>query len=140
MKRGCERQMLAAFGQHLTGKQGADGMRNRVVDVEQVEQIILGYFGHARGEGKIVGRKLEEGIVRDRNFVVEDAGFAAGEAKGLGIADEVNFMAERSQFNAEFRGDHSAAAVGGVTRNSDAHKPSEDKTMRDLAWTPLSRQ
>jgi len=140
VQRGYKRQMLAALGQHLARQQRAHGVGNRVVDMEQIEQIVLGYLSHARGESEIVGWKLEEGIIRDGNFVVEDSGFAAGKSKRLRIADEVNFMAESRKLDAEFGSDHSAAAVGGVTRNSDAHKPSEDKTVLNPAWTPTSRQ
>ena len=59
--------------------------------------------------------------------MVEDAGFASGEAKGLRVADEVNFVAEGGEFDAEFGGDYATAAVSGVTRNSDTH--------RSLDWT-----
>ena len=44
--------------------------------------VELGDFGHARGEGEVVGRVFEERIAGDRNLVVEDAVVAAVRRKG----------------------------------------------------------
>jgi hypothetical protein len=71
------------FGEHLAGEQRAHTVGDRVVDVEEIEGVKLGDLGHAGGEGEIVGRVLEERIVGDRDLVVADVGFAAGEAEGL---------------------------------------------------------
>src|ERR1700679_3419285 len=48
---GDEGQMTASGGQHLAGQKGADGVGDCVVDVEEIEGVKLGYFGHAGGEG-----------------------------------------------------------------------------------------
>lgn len=55
--------------------------------------------------------------------MIKDAAFTPGQAEGLRIADEVNLVAECSQFNAEFGGNDAAAAVSWIARDSDAHRP-----------------
>ncbi len=109
-------------GEHLAGEQRADRVRDGVVDVEEIERVELGDFGHAGGEGEVVGWVLEERVVGDGDFVVIDVGFAAGEAEGLGVGDEVDLVAAGGEFDAEFGGDDSAAAVGGITGDADLHR------------------
>jgi hypothetical protein len=53
--------------------------------------------------------------------VIEDAFVAAAEAEGLRVGDEVDLVAEGGQFDAEFRGHHAGAAVGGIAGDADAH-------------------
>ncbi len=78
VQRGDEGQVAAAGGEHLAGEQGAHGVGDRVMDVEQVKVVELGDLGHAGGEREVVGRVLEEWIVGDRYLVVADVGVAAG--------------------------------------------------------------
>jgi hypothetical protein len=113
--------MAAAGGEHLAGEQGADGVRDGVVDVEEVERVELGDLGHAGGEGEVVGRVLEERVVRDRDLVEADVGLAAGEAEGLRVGDEVDLVAARGELDAELGGDDAGAAVGGVAGDADLH-------------------
>ena len=94
VERGDEGQAAAAGGEHLAREQGADGVRDGVVDVEQVELVELGDLSHARGQGQVVGGKLEERIIGDGDLVIEDAVVAAVEAKGLRVGDEVDLVAE----------------------------------------------
>ncbi len=49
-------------------------------------------------------------------------GFAAGEAEGLRVGDEVDLVAAGGEFDAEFGGDNAAAAVGGITGDADLHR------------------
>ena len=51
-----------------------------------------------------------------------DVGFAAGEAEGLRVSDEVDLVAAGGEFDAEFGRDDAAAAVGGVTGDADLHR------------------
>ena len=44
-------QRATASCQHLPGEQGADGVRNGVVNMEKVEIAELGDLGHTRGQG-----------------------------------------------------------------------------------------
>ncbi len=120
---GGHKGQLPALGQHLAGKQRAHRVGNGVVDVKQVELVILGYLRHARGQGEIVGRVLEEGVIGNRHLVIENALFAAGEAEGARIGDEVDLVTAGRELNAEFCRDHSAAAIGRITGDADLHGP-----------------
>ena len=113
--------MDALRGEHLAGKQSGDGVRNGVVNVQEIERVELGDLGHARGEGEIVGRVFEERIVGDGDFVIVDVFFAAVEAEGLRVGDEVNFVAAGSELDAELGGDDAGAAVGGIAGDADLH-------------------
>jgi hypothetical protein len=53
--------------------------------------------------------------------VIEDAVVAAVEAERLRIGDEMDFVAENREFNAQLSGDNSRAAVRGVAGDSYAH-------------------
>ena len=101
-------------------------MWNGVVNVEKIERIELRDLGHARRQGQIVGRMLEERVVRDGDLVKMDIGLAARESERLRVSDEVDVVAARGEFNAEFGSDDSAAAVGGITGDADLH--------RSLSW------
>ena len=119
---GDEGKMETARGEHLAGEQRADGVGNGVVNVKEIERVELGDLGHAGGEREIVGRMFEERIVGDGDFVEVDVGLAAGEAEGLRVGDEVDLVAAGGEFDAEFGGDNSAAAVGGITGDADLHR------------------
>ncbi len=54
------------------------------MDVQEVERVEVGDFGHACGECEVIRWVLEEGIGGDGDFVEVDVGFATGEAEGLG--------------------------------------------------------
>ena len=122
VQRGDEGQMKALGGEHLTSEQCGDRVRNRVVHVQEVERVDLGDLGHARGKREVVGRVLEERIVRDRDLVIADVFFAAVEAKGLRVGDEMHLVAARRELDAELGGDNAGAAVGGVAGDADLHK------------------
>jgi hypothetical protein len=92
------------------------------VDVEKIEGVELGDFGHASGEGEVVGWVLKKRVVRDRDFVVTDIGFSAGEAEGLRVGDEMDVVAASGELDAEFGGDDSGAAVGGIAGDADFHE------------------
>jgi hypothetical protein len=118
---GDEGEMAAAGGEHLAGEQGADRVRDGVVDVEDVERVKLGDLGHAGGQGEIVGGVLEERVVVDLDLVKVDVGLAAGEAEGLRGGDEVDLMAARGELDAQFGGHDAGAAVGGITGDANLH-------------------
>ena len=122
MEGGDEGQADAFGGEHLAGQQGADGVGNGVVHVEQVELVELRNFSHAAGEGEVVRRVLEEGVVGDGDFVKEDAVLAAGEAEGLLVGDEVDLVAAGGELDTELCGDDAGAAVGGVAGDADLHE------------------
>jgi len=127
---GDDGKVAAAGGErlaldHLASEDGADGVRDGVVNVEEIERVELGDLGHAGGESEIVGRVLEKGIVRDGDFVEVDVGLAAGEAKGLGRGDEVNVVTAGGEFDAKLRGDDTGAAVGGIAGDADLERSSQ---------------
>jgi hypothetical protein len=119
---GDEGQAQALGAQHFLGEVRGDGVRDRVMNVEQVEVVELGNFGHARGKGEVVGRVLEEWVVGDGDFVETDVGFAAGEAEGRLVGDEVDVVAARGELDAELGGNDAGTAVGGIAGDADFHK------------------
>ena len=119
---GDEGEAAILAEEHLAREIRGDGMRNRVVDVQQVQLVVGRDLSHAGGEGQVVGRVFEEGIIRDGDFVEGDVLLAAAEAEGLRIGDEVDLMAGRRQLDTELGGDNAAAAVGGIAGDSDLHR------------------
>ena len=113
---------IPARGKHLSRQQRADGVRDRIVNVQQIERVELGDLGHASGEREIVRRVFEQRIVRDRNLVKVNVGLTAAQSKGLRIGDEVDLMPARRELDAKLRGDDAAAAVRGITGDADLHR------------------
>ena len=89
--------------------------------VEQVEAVDFGYLGHARGQRQIVRRILEQRIVGDVHLVKVDVGALGVQPDGLPVRDEVDLMSAVCQLHPQFGGHHPAAAVGGITCDSDLH-------------------
>src|ERR1035437_9959469 len=94
-------------------------MRYGVMDVEQVERVELGHFGHAGGEREIVRWMLEERVAEYVDFVEVDVGLAATEAERRRRGDEVDFVAAGGEFDAELGGDDSASAISWVAGDAD---------------------
>ena len=95
-------------------------MRNRVVNVQQIEVVAFGDIRHARRERQAIRRVLEQRIVGNFHFVVVDARNAGIEPDRIRVGDEVNLVAARREFEAEFGGDDPAAAVGGIAGDADS--------------------
>ena len=96
-------------------------MRNRVVHVQQIKVVKFGHFRHARGQRQIVRRILEQRIAGDFHFVIVNVGMRAAQPDGLGIGNEVNFVAALRQFEPQLGCDHAAAAVGRIAGDADFH-------------------
>ncbi len=118
VQRGDKRQPSA---QHLLGQQGADGVRNRVVHVQQIQARRLGHLRHAGRQRQAIRRIEEQRIGRDLHLVVVNPGVIGIQADGVGVTDEVNFMPPRRQLHAQLGSNNAAAAVGGVTGDADVH-------------------
>jgi len=106
----------------MESEQGADGMGNGVVDVEEVERFGFEDFEHFCGESESVRRMVEERIGDDFDFVEMDARIVGVHADGRGVTDEMNVVAADGEFHAELGGDDAGAAVGGVAGDAYAHR------------------
>ena len=94
-------------------------MRNRVVDVQQVQLVVFRHFRHARGQRQAVRRILKQRISGNFHFVIVDARRAGIQPDGIGVGDEMHFVAAGGQLQAQFRGDNAAAAVSRITGDPD---------------------
>ena len=119
----CERgdEGQAARGGHAARQHGADGMRDGVVDVENVERFGFEDFQHFGGERERVGRVVEERVGGDLDLVEMDVRVVGVHADRRGVGDEVDVVAAGGEFLAEFGGDDAGAAVGGIAGDADAH-------------------
>jgi hypothetical protein len=97
------------------------------VHVQKVERVVLGHLRHLGGQGQGVRGIVKEGIGHHFHFVVANASrhvrhfVQLGQANGLGVADEVDFMTASGELHAEFGGHDSAAAVGGIAGDANFH-------------------
>ena len=86
-------QAHAVSGAHLAGEDGGDGVRQRVVHVQQVELRVRGHLGHLRRERQRVGGRDEERVARRDDLVEEDAGPRQPQPRGEGVGDEMDLVA-----------------------------------------------
>src|SRR6201984_2725034 len=89
----CSNERQAARDGHRARKQGADRVRDGVVDVEQVQRFGFEYLEHFGGESQGVGRVVEERVGSDFDFVEENMRVVQVHADGWGVADEMNVVA-----------------------------------------------
>jgi len=102
---GDERE--TARGGHRAREQGADRMRDGVMDVEEIERFGFKYLEHFCGERQGIRGVVEERVGGDVDFVEMDVRVVLVHANGRGVADEMNVVAAGGQFLAEFGGDDS---------------------------------
>jgi hypothetical protein len=76
-------------------------MRQRVVDVEQVEPRARGDLGHLRRERERVGRRDEQRVRRRDDLVEVDALARQVEARRQRVGDEVDLVALLGERDAE---------------------------------------
>ena len=69
-----------------------------------------------------------------------NVGLGTGQANGLRIGDEMNFVTAASEFQAEFSGDHTAAAVSWITGDADLHAPPGHYTIGFAGMVGDARQ
>jgi hypothetical protein len=117
----CSNKGQPARGGHGTREHGADGMRNRVVDVEEVQGFGFEHFQHFGREGQGVGRVIEERVAGNFDLVEMSVRVVGIHANRRGVADEMDIVAARGEFLTELSGDDAGAAVGGVAGYTDAH-------------------
>lgn len=120
MKRGDKRQ--AAGSGHGTREEGADGMGDGVVHVEEIERFGLENFEHLGGKSERVRRVVEKRVAGDFDFVEMDVRIIGVHADRRGVADEVDVVAARGKLLAKLGGDDAGAAVCWVTSDADFHR------------------
>ena len=113
--------LLRAIGEHLPGQHRTHRMRNRIVHMQQVQIVKLCNLRHASGQGQVIRRIVEQRIPRNLDFVIMDIRFRAPEADGLRIRNEVDFVAALRQFQAEFGGHNTTAAIRRITSDPNFH-------------------
>ena len=119
MERGDDREVPVEY---LLGQEGAHGVRDRIVGVEDVELFVAGYLHDLARKGRRVQREFKEGIPGHLHFMVEDVAQEPVQPHGHGITDEMNLMSARCKCLAKLCRHHSAAAVGRVAHNADFHE------------------
>ena len=120
VERGDERK--SPRRRHRAREKGADGVRNRVVDVEKIERFGLENFQHFCGESERVGRVIEKRVGNDFDFVEMRARIVGVHADGRSVADEMNIVAAGSELLAKLGSNDTGAAVGGVASDADLHE------------------
>ena len=108
---------------HLACEVGADGVRNRVVHVNEFERVFPDHIHDGRSQGQVVGRVLEEWIGKHVHHVVVEVLVVFAKPERNGIADEVNLVTTTDQVEAQLGGHHTASPERGVTDNSDTQRP-----------------
>ena len=93
--------------------------------VQQIQRLGFEDFDHLCGEGKGVGRMVEQRIRRDFDFMKMDVGICQIHTNRRRITDEVNVVPARGKLLAKLGGHDAGAAVGGVASDTDAHWPGE---------------
>src|SRR5581483_1032920 len=129
---------LRTGGKHLLRQVRAYRMRDGVMHVQQVEPVNLRHLGHARGQRQIVGRVVEQRIVRDLDLVKEDVRLRL-QPEWLRVGDEVHLMTALRKFDPQLGGHHPAAAVSGIARDPDLHSVSRLYSVSRLSRLPACR-
>ncbi len=122
---------------HHAGQQRADGMGNRVMDVQQIEVFRLGHLHHFYGQGQRIRSMIEQGIAGNFDFVELNSFVGVRQSDGRRVADKMDFMAARGQLHSKLRGDHAGAAVRWIASDSDLHLDAggrPGRSSRACAW------
>src|SRR5260370_14911917 len=64
---------------------------------------------------------VKEGVGRNLHLMKVDVLPVAVHANRRGVADEMNVVAARGKFHAEFGGDDAGTTIGWIASNADAH-------------------
>src|SRR5438067_165178 len=89
--------------------------------MQEIETVSFGYLGHARRQRQAVRRVLKQRVIGNFDLMIVNARDARIEADGIGVSDEMDVVTAVGELEAELGGDDPAAAVGGVTGDSDSH-------------------
>src|SRR5689334_12080833 len=114
-------------------------MRNRVVNVEEIERVALRDLRHSRRQCERVWRVMEQGICGDFYFVIVNARGIRIEANGIGIANEVHLVTTMGELETQLSRHNAAAAVCGIARDPDPHDSSISGGEKGAAVTLRGR-
>ena len=118
---------------HLLRQHRGDRMRNRVMDVQQIQIVGVGHVHHARRQRQAIGRILKQRVIGNFDFVIMNPRRARIQTNGVRVGDEMNLVPAVGEFEAQFRRDDAAAAVGRITSDSDVHvRPGKEDVIRGL--------
>jgi hypothetical protein len=104
VQRGDEGQWVRR--RHHAREQGVDGMGNRVMDMQQIEAFRLGHLHHFYGQGKRVGRVIEQWITRNLHFMKLNSFVGVRQSDWRRVADEVDFVAAARLHPRNFHAKH----------------------------------
>ena len=124
----------AAFGgQHLAREVRCDGVRQRVVGVDDVEPFAPRHLDDLRRERQRVGRLLELRVGRRRDAMEDEprsrAGVAGSIRPGQLVAEHVHGVAAARELDGDLGGDDAAAAEGREADDADAQAASRRELM-----------
>src|SRR4029079_14225134 len=116
----CGNKRNVPIGKHHPGKISTDRVRNRVMNVKNIQVISGNDFGHLRGQHEVVRRIFEQWIRSHLHFMKVNA-LAQGQPNWKGITDEVDIMAARCQLLLKLRRHNCASAISWIASYSDFH-------------------
>jgi hypothetical protein len=106
---------------HAARQERAHRVRDRVVDVEQVDVRLLAHLEQPRREGQVVRRVAEQRVGRDLHLVEAQPGDAAPQPARPVVAEQVHLVAAGGQCVRHLGGDDPAAADRRIAHDADAH-------------------
>src|SRR6185437_1846335 len=113
---------IAALGFHdLFSHIGGGGMRDGVVDMQQIELVIDDHVDHGARQSRLVRRIVEERVGGHAHFVVEDVRIELVETHRLLIGDKMDLVTLVRQGLTEFGGQYATAAKCGITDDAYTH-------------------
>src|SRR5690606_26245772 len=127
---GYDGDVAALAVEDLAGEDGAGGVGDGVVDVEEVEALVPHDVHHLARQRDGVGGVLEERVRVDAALVDEQAVRDVVEAEGEVVGDEVDLVAARGGRLAELGGDDAGAAVGGGAGVDEVHGGAGGRALR----------
>src|SRR6266496_1737079 len=96
-------------------------MRNRVMNVEQIQVLSLGHSRHLGRQGKCVWLMLKQRIRHHLNFMKTHPLVQFSQPGGQGRRNEMHRVAARRELLAKLRADDTAATVGWIDCDPDVH-------------------
>ena len=110
----------APLAEHLLGEEAGDRVRDRVVDVEELEAVLARHLGHLHREREVVRRVLEQRVARDVHLVEADVLLEVAEAERQAVGDEVDVVAAARELLAELGRHRARAAHRRIADDPDA--------------------